>query len=77
MLEDWKKYSDSEWSKNDDKYSYVKVWKIGLSAKERKRRGIKAYGFEARLGTNGSTEKDYFDKKSEALASAMKYMKEN
>ena len=70
----WKQYLNAtEWFK--DKYSYVKVWKIGLPSAERKRRGIEAYGFSGRIGRTGKTTKKYFKSKPQALAHAKSYMR--
>jgi hypothetical protein len=74
-LNDWKKYATNEWSKKDDKYSFVKVWKIGLSSKERKRRGIELWGFSARIGED--EEKLYFKSKQQAEKNAYEYMKKH
>lgn len=73
-LTSWKKgLGEGEYYKTNDKYSYTRVWKIGLSSKERKRRGIGTYGFSGRIGRMGQTTKRYFKTKSQALYFAKSY----
>ncbi len=76
-LKDWKKYGEDEWYRLDDKHSYIKVWKIGLSSKERKRRGILAYGFSSLIRKNDLYLKKYFKTKSQALKFAKAYMRKH
>ena len=71
----WKKYAEDEWMHKKDKYSYIRVWKVGLSAKERKKRGINAFGFSGRVGRNGIETKKFFKRKPEAIKFAKSYMK--
>lgn len=82
MIKDWKLYSifssAGEWYGAHDKYSYVKVWKIGLSSKERKAREIGAYGFQARIGRDGSPiEKYYFKTKQQVMKFAKAWMRKH
>lgn len=64
---------DYEYYDYNDRYSYVKVWKTGLSAKEMKRRGHEGtFCFEKRIGLYGKTYKFYFKTKKQAL----KFLKE-
>lgn len=71
---DWKKYAEDEWSNNNDKYSFAKVWKIGLSSGERKKRGIGVYAFAGRVGRTGEETKKYFKRKPQALKYAKYWM---
>ncbi|MEK6880128.1 MAG: hypothetical protein AABY22_10990 [Nanoarchaeota archaeon] len=77
MLKDWKRYTENEWSRKDDRYSFVKVWKTGLSSNERKRRGIGLYFFSGRVSRNGIETKKSFKTKSQALRFAKSYMRDN
>lgn len=77
MVTEWINYTENEWYKLKDKYSIVKIWKIGLSSKERKKRGIGAYGFIGRLSRDGIETKKTFKKESEALKFAKEYMNNN
>lgn len=79
-LKDWKLvskwtdyYPSQEWIRKDDKYSYVKVFKTGLPSSEIKRRDIKPYIINARVGINGELTKRYFKTKSMALKAAKSY----
>ncbi len=77
-FKDWKKLpNDTEWYKEKPKYSYARVWKIGLPAYERKRRKIGAYAFSGRIGRSGITTKKYFKRQAEALNYAKFYMRKN
>ena len=69
--------NDTSWYKEDDKYSFIRVWKIGLSASERKRRGIKLYGVSGRIGMNGECWKKYFKTKPQAIAYVEAYLKKD
>lgn len=71
----WKKHAEGEYFKPKEKYSMVRVWKVGLSSFERKRRGINTYGFAGRIGRSGIETKKFFKKKSEANLFASNYMK--
>jgi len=73
----WKKYAEDEWALGDDKYSFAKVWKIGLSAHERKRRHIQAYAFSGRIGRDGIETKAYFKSKPRAMAFAKAWIKKH
>lgn len=74
---DWKKYADNEWTKKDNKYSFAKIWKIGLSSKERIRRGIGAYAFAGRVNREGYETKTYFKSKPQANKYAKLYMRKH
>lgn len=79
---DWKMYQNgqfgTDWFSVNDKYSYVKVWKTGLSLGEMKRRGkIGTYIFATRKGLRGRTIKKYFKTKTEALKFARAYMRKH
>lgn len=80
-IKDWKEYSENEWHKPFDKYSFVKLWKTALPYFEMKRRGHEGtYIVEARLGgweTKKDEVKKYFKLKSEALKFAKDYMKKH
>jgi hypothetical protein len=65
---------NEEWFGKTDKYSFVRVWKIGLSSAERKKRGIGLYGFHSRIGLKGEEVRKYFSKKSQALQYAKEWM---
>lgn len=74
----WKKIGRDEsgydYLQRDNKYSYAKVWKTGLSSSERKRRGIHPYFFSGRVGREGETIKKNFKKIKEAKLFAKKWM---
>lgn len=70
----WIKLGDGEWYHKEDKYSYVKVFKTGLSSHQIKVRGIKPYIFMARRGRNGREVKRYFNRLYQAEEVATKYM---
>lgn len=55
-------------------YSLVRVWRIGLSSQERRRRGIGLYGFFGRVRLKGRETKQTFKKRSSALNAARAYM---
>ena len=77
-IKDWQKQpNDTLWVRKDDKFSFVRVWKVGLPASERKRRGINTYGVMTRIGRSGVQRKRFFKKKSQALASARAFMRKN
>lgn len=71
----WKKYADDEYYLENDKYSFAKMWKIGLSSKERKRRGIGAYAVSTRIGLNGNEFKRYFKTKKKANEDLKNYLR--
>lgn len=77
-MEKWKELNQvipksREWIK--DKYSFIKIWKIVLSKKERENRGIKLYCLSYRVGLNGNLHKEYFDKYKEAENKALNLIK--
>lgn len=83
-LKDWKKakvgWSKSlpseEWYHKTKSYSYVHVWKTGISLKEMRKRGHEGtYIFSARIGRDGITTKKYFKTKSAAFRYALNYMR--
>lgn len=77
LLRAWRRlnnsFDDNEFYKINDKYSYAKLFKTGLSSKEVKRRGIKRYILMARIGLNGIEKKEYFKTKNQGIK-ALKYL---
>lgn len=77
-MNNWKNLTnDGAWFHAKDKYSYAKVWKPALSVKERRKRGINTYGFAARIGLLGKEVREFYPKKSLALARAKNWMSYN
>ena len=73
----WKQWTQDEWRKEGDRYSYAKVWRTGLPGLEIKRRGIEPFIFSGRVGLNGMETKKYFKSKSAALAFASEWLRRN
>ena len=78
-LKNWKEHHLGDvWYQPLEKYSYVKVWKTGLSLKEMKRRGkIGTYIVYGRVGRYDNQVKRYFKTKSQAIKYAKEYMEKN
>lgn len=75
MLRDF--MGDLEVHSKKDKYSYAKSFKTGLPTREVKRRGIKPYIFNARVGRDGKLEKKYFKTRKESDMALVDFIKNN
>ena len=74
----WKKLPNTtEWYKHNNRFSFVRVWKIGLPSSERRRRGIGLYGVMGRIGRSGTTNQRTFKTRTLALDWAKNYMRRN
>lgn len=63
-----------EWYSTEDRYSYVRIWKIGLSSHERNIRGIGSWGLSARWGLMGNEVRNTFKSRKQALEYAKKVL---